>query len=78
MELSKRAMSIKASTTMAISSKAAEMKAAGLPVVTFGAGEPDFDTPAHIRQAGIDAIENGQTRYTAAAGTPALRQAVCD
>lgn len=78
MELSKRAMSIKASTTMAISSKAAEMKAAGLPVVTFGAGEPDFNTPAHIRQAGIDAIENGQTRYTPAAGTPQLRQAVCD
>lgn len=78
MELSKRAMSIKASTTMAISSRAAEMKAAGLPVVTFGAGEPDFDTPAHIRQAGIDAINNGQTRYTPAAGTPALRQAVCD
>ena len=78
MELSKRAMSIKASTTMAISSKAAELKAAGLPVVTFGAGEPDFDTPAHIRQAGIDAINNGQTRYTPAAGTPALRQAVCD
>ena len=78
MELSKRAMSIKASTTMAISSKAAELKAAGLPVVTFGAGEPDFDTPEHIRQAGIDAINNGQTRYTPAAGTPALRQAVCD
>lgn len=78
MELSKRAMSIKASTTMAISSKAAEMKAEGLPVVTFGAGEPDFDTPEHIRQAGIDAINNGQTRYTPAAGTPALRQAVCD
>ena len=78
MELSKRAMSIKASTTMAISFKAAEMKAAGLPVVTFGAGEPDFNTPEHIRQAGIDAINNGQTRYTPAAGTPALRQAVCD
>ena len=78
MELSKRAMSIKASTTMAISSKAAEMKAAGLPVVTFGAGEPDFNTPEHIRQAGIDAINNGQTRYTPAAGIPALRQAVCD
>jgi len=78
MELSKRAMSIKASTTMAISSKAAELKASGLPVVTFGAGEPDFDTPEHIRQAGIEAIHNGQTRYTPAAGTPALRQAVCD
>lgn len=78
MKLSSRAMSIKASTTMAISSKAAELKAAGLDVVAFGAGEPDFQTPAHIRQAGIAAIENGQTRYTPAAGTPALRQAVCD
>ncbi len=78
MELSKRACNIKPSGTMAISAKAAELKAAGLDVVAFGAGEPDFDTPAHIRQAGIDAIENGETRYTAAAGTPALRQAVCD
>lgn len=77
MELSKRAMSIKASTTMAISSKAGEMKAAGLDVVSFGAGEPDFNTPAHIGQAGIDAIKNGQTRYTPAAGMPELRQAVC-
>ena len=78
MELSKKAMSIKPSTTMAISSRAAEMKAAGMDVVSFGAGEPDFDTPAHIAQAGIDAIQNGQTRYTPAAGTPELRQAVCD
>lgn len=77
MELSKRAMGIKASTTMAISSKAAEMKAAGLDVVSFGAGEPDFNTPAHISQAGIDAIKNGHTRYTPAAGMPELRQAVC-
>lgn len=77
MELSKRAMAIKASTTMAISSKASEMKADGLDVVSFGAGEPDFNTPAHIGQAGIDAILNGQTRYTAAAGLPELRQAVC-
>ena len=78
MELSKIAMSIKASTTMAISSKAAELKAAGLDVVSFGAGEPDFNTPAHIGQAGIDAIHNGQTRYTPAAGLPELRKAVCD
>ena len=78
MELSKKAMSIKPSTTMAISSRAAEMKAAGVDVVSFGAGEPDFDTPAHIAQAGIAAIQNGQTRYTPAAGTPELRQAVCD
>lgn len=71
-------MSIKASTTMAISSKAAELKAAGLDVVSFGAGEPDFNTPAHIGQAGIDAIHNGQTRYTPAAGLLELRKAVCD
>ncbi len=77
MELSKRAMSIKPSTTMAISARAAEMKAAGLDVISFGAGEPDFDTPAHISQEGIAAIQNGQTRYTPAAGTPELRQAVC-
>ncbi len=78
MELSKRALQIKPSGTMAISARAAELKAAGLDVVAFGTGEPDFDTPAHIREAGIRAIENGETRYTAAAGTPALRQAVCD
>lgn len=78
MELSKRALQIKASGTLAISAKAAELKAAGLNVVAFGTGEPDFDTPADIREAGIRAIEAGETRYTAAAGTPALRQAVCD
>ena len=78
MELSKKALSIKPSSTMAISSKAAQLKAEGKDIVTFGVGEPDFNTPEHIRKAGIAAIENGETRYTAAAGTPALRQAVCD
>lgn len=78
MELSRKALCIKPSSTMAISSKAAQLKAEGKDIVTFGVGEPDFDTPEHIRKAGIDAIENGQTRYTAAAGIPALRQAVCD
>lgn len=79
MELSKRALQIKASGTLAISAKAAELKAAGVNVVAFGTGEPDFDTPADIREAGIRAIEAGETRYTAArhARTPAgcLRQA---
>lgn len=78
MELSKKALSIKPSSTLAISSKAAQLKAEGKDIVTFGVGEPDFDTPEHIRKAGIAAIENGDTRYTAAAGTPQLRQAVCD
>ncbi len=78
MELSKIAMGIKPSSTMAISAKAAQLKAEGMDMVTFGVGEPDFDTPAHICQAGIEAIQKGATRYTPAAGTMALRQAVCD
>lgn len=78
MELSKKALSIKPSSTMAISAKAGQLKAEGKDIVTFGVGEPDFDTPEHIRKAGIAAIEGGETRYTAAAGTQALRQAVCD
>ena len=78
MEVSKRAQSIKASSTLAISAKAAELKAQGKDMVTFGVGEPDFDTPAHIREAAKKAIDEGKTRYTPAAGTPALRKAVCD
>lgn len=78
MELSKKAMKIKASSTLAISAKAAELKAAGKDMVTFGVGEPDFNTPIHIREAAKKAIDMGKTRYTPAAGIPALRQAVCD
>lgn len=78
MELSNRALQIKPSSTLAISSKAAQLREEGKDVVTFGVGEPDFDTPVHIRKAAIAAIESGQTRYTAAAGILALRQAVCD
>ena len=66
---------IEASATLAISATAAKLKAAGLDVVSLGAGEPDFPTPEPIAQAGIEAIEQGNYRYTAAAGTPALRQA---
>lgn len=77
MELSKRAMQIKASSTLAISAKAAELKTEGKDMVTFGVGEPDFDTPAHIREAAKKAMDEGKTRYTPAAGTMALRQAVC-
>lgn len=78
MEYSRKAMSIKPSSTMAISAKATQLKAEGKDIITFGVGEPDFDTPKHIQEAGIRAIENGETRYTAAAGTLQLRQAVCD
>ncbi|MFT4513176.1 MAG: aspartate aminotransferase [Planctomycetota bacterium] len=66
---------IEASATLAISATAAQLKAAGQDVVSLGAGEPDFPTPGPIAQAGIEAIEQGNYRYTAAAGTPALRQA---
>lgn len=78
MVLSKKALSISPSPTMAIDSKAKEMKSQGIDVVGFGAGEPDFDTPAHIREAGIRAIEEGHTRYTPAAGTLELKEAICD
>lgn len=78
MVLSKKALSISPSPTMAIDSKAKEMKSQGIDVIGFGAGEPDFDTPVHIREAGIRAIKEGHTRYTPAAGTLELKEAICD
>ena len=76
--LSNKALGIRPSPTMAIDSKAKEMKSQGINVIGFGAGEPDFDTPSHIREAAIKAINEGHTRYTPAAGTPELREAICD
>ena len=76
MELSRRAEGIKPSSTLAISAKASELKAQGLDIVGFGVGEPDFDTPDHIKEAAIQAIKDGFTKYTAAAGIPELRKAV--
>jgi aspartate aminotransferase len=67
---------ISPSQTIAISSKARALKAAGRDIISLGAGEPDFDTPAHIKQAAIAAIQAGETKYTDVAGTPALRRAV--
>ncbi len=78
MKLSKRAQSIKPSTTLAITAKAGELRAEGKDVVGFAAGEPDFDTPQHICQAAFEAINNGVTRYTPAAGTMELRKAVAE
>lgn len=78
MYLSEKAKAIKASTTLAIDSKFKAMKAEGIDVVGFGAGEPDFDTPKYIQDAAIEAIRGGQTKYTPAAGTMVLRQAVAD
>ena len=77
-ELSTIAQSVQASTTMAIDAMFKQMKADGIDVIGFGAGEPDFDTPATIKEAGIAAIRNNVTRYPPAAGTVELRQAVCD
>ncbi|UYP68928.1 pyridoxal phosphate-dependent aminotransferase [Thalassobacter stenotrophicus] len=68
---------VKPSPTIAVSNKAAEMRAAGADVIGLGAGEPDFDTPAHIRAAGINAIETGKTRYTAVDGIAELKSAIC-
>ncbi len=68
---------IQPSATIAVSTKAAELKAAGRDVIGLGAGEPDFDTPDNIKQAGIDAINRGDTKYTAVDGIPELKKAIC-
>jgi aspartate aminotransferase len=75
-ELANRVQRIKPSPTLAITAKAGELRAAGRDVIGLGAGEPDFDTPEHIRAAAIEAINGGQTRYTPVDGTPALKQAI--
>lgn len=67
---------IKPSATLAVTTKAAELKAAGVDVIGLGAGEPDFDTPEFIRNAGCEAINGGQTKYTNVDGTPALKDAI--
>ena len=69
---------ISPSPTMAITAKARALKAAGRDIISLSAGEPDFDTPEHIKQAAIAAIQAGDTKYTDVAGTPALRQAVAE
>ena len=65
------------SATIAVTTKAAELKAAGEDVIGLGAGEPDFDTPQHIKDAAIQAINEGKTKYTPADGLPALKEAIC-
>lgn len=78
MIISKRASSISPSMTLAISAKEKQMKAAGIDVIGFGAGEPDFDTPQPIKEAGIAAINSGFTKYTASSGIPELKKAVSE
>ena len=76
--LSDRVQKIKPSATLAVTAKANELKAQGIEIVPMGSGEPDFDTPINIQQAGINAINNGQTRYTAVDGTPELKNAIIE
>jgi aspartate aminotransferase len=76
--ISHRAASLSSSLTLAIDAKAKQMKAEGQDVVGFGVGEPDFDTPQHIKDACITALNEGFTKYTAASGIPELRQAIAD
>ncbi len=76
-ELSRTASAVQASTTLAIDAAYKQMRADGIDVIGFGAGEPDFNTPEPVKQAGIRAIEENFTRYTPAAGILPLREAVC-
>ncbi|MBO0333086.1 pyridoxal phosphate-dependent aminotransferase [Sneathiella sp. CAU 1612] len=69
---------IKPSVTIAVTTKAAELKAAGRDVIGLGAGEPDFDTPDNIKEAAIRAINEGKTKYTAVDGIPELKKAICE
>lgn len=77
MRLATRAQNIGASPTLAMNARAKEMKRQGIDVLSFTVGEPDFNTPAHIAAAGIEAIREGFTRYTPAAGIPELKEAIC-
>ena len=74
--LSRRVQSIKPSPTLAVTARAAALKASGKDIIGLGAGEPDFDTPEHIKQAAIEAINKGFTKYTAVDGTPGLKAAI--
>ena len=76
--LSNRVQKVKPSATMAVSDKAKELKSQGIQIVSMGSGEPDFDTPANIQKAAVQAIGAGETRYTAADGTPELKKAICE
>ncbi len=76
--LSETLSRVKPSPTIAVTNKAAELKAAGRDVIGLGAGEPDFDTPQNIKDAGIAAINAGKTKYTAVDGIAELKQAICD
>ena len=75
--LSDAVLRVAPSATIAVTTKAAELKRAGEDVIGLGAGEPDFDTPQHIKDAAIQAIHDGKTKYTPADGIPELKEAIC-
>jgi aspartate aminotransferase len=75
--LAQRLSRISPSPTLAVTAKVSELKAAGRQIIGLGAGEPDFDTPAHIQEAAIAAMRRGETRYTVVDGSPALKAAIC-
>jgi len=77
MRIASRLVEIKPSITLAVTARAARLRAEGVDVIGFGAGEPDFDTPVHIKDAAKRALDAGQTKYTEVAGTLALRKAIC-
>jgi aspartate aminotransferase len=76
LSLSRRVQRVKPSPTLAVTARAARLKAEGKDVIGLGAGEPDFDTPAHVAQAGIEAIKGGFTRYTNVDGINELKDAI--
>ncbi|MHC4758395.1 MAG: pyridoxal phosphate-dependent aminotransferase [Planctomycetota bacterium] len=76
MKISARAQAVPVSATIAVTSMAKEMKKQGIDVVSFGAGEPDFDTPDYIKEAAIEALKDGKTKYTAASGIPELKEVI--
>lgn len=78
MQLSSRVQTIKPSPTLAVTARAASLKAEGKDIIGLGAGEPDFDTPQHIKDAAIAAINKGLTKYTAVGGTPGLKKAIIE
>ncbi|MFK5970522.1 MAG: pyridoxal phosphate-dependent aminotransferase [Candidatus Marithrix sp.] len=78
LQIAQRVQAIKPSPTLAVTARAAEMRAAGHDIIGLGAGEPDFDTPQHIKDAGIEAINKGFTKYTPVDGIVTLKQAIID
>ena len=77
-QIAKRMSQIQPSATLAITAKAKELRAEGRDIISFGAGEPDFDTPKHIKEAAKQALDEGQTKYTATGGSPAMKKAIIE